>query len=144
MPLPLLSGSTVLLTDENSLPNCSLNHSPITCPLMASASLDLSFGSFTTWKPASSVVNFRNTFPETWEIVRLAYICRLMDGEKKEGNYVCLDAKYLRGKSSGGVLQKGRFVSNRGSWLSVSLLLRSCCICIIIADLPSFFNPPGK
>jgi hypothetical protein len=54
MPLPLLSGSTVLLTDENSLPNCSLNHSPITCPLMASASLDLSFGSFTTWKPASS------------------------------------------------------------------------------------------
>ena len=111
MPLPLLSGSTVLLTDENSLPNCSLNHSPITCPLMASASLDLSFGSFTTWKPASSVVNFRNTFPETWEIVRLAYICRLMDGEKKEGNYVCLDAKYLRGKSSGGVLQKGRFVS---------------------------------
>ena len=51
------------------------------------------------------------TFPETWEIVRLAYICRLMDGEKKEGNYVCLDAKYLRGKSSGDVLQKGRFVS---------------------------------
>ncbi len=51
------------------------------------------------------------TFPETWEIVRLAYICRLMDGEKKEGNYVCLDAKYLRGKSSGDVFQKGRFVS---------------------------------
>lgn len=24
MPLPFLSGSTVLLTDENSLPNCSL------------------------------------------------------------------------------------------------------------------------
>ena len=46
MPLPLLSGSTVLLTDENSLPNCSLNHSPITCPLMASASLDLSFRVF--------------------------------------------------------------------------------------------------
>ena len=34
-----------------------------------------------------------------------------MDGEKKEDNYVCLDAKYLRGKSSGDVLQKGRFVS---------------------------------
>lgn len=59
MPLPFLSGSTVLLTDENSLPNCSLNHSPISCPLMESASLDLSFGSFTTWKPAFSVVNFR-------------------------------------------------------------------------------------
>lgn len=59
MPLPFLSGSTVLLTDENSLPNCSLNHSPISRPLMESASLDLSFGSFTTWKPALSVVNFR-------------------------------------------------------------------------------------
>ena len=59
MPLPLLSGSTVLLMDENSLSNCSLNHSPIGCPLMASASLDLFVGSFTTWKPALSVVNFR-------------------------------------------------------------------------------------
>lgn len=59
VPLPLLSGSTVFLTDENSLPSCSLNHSPISCPLMASASLDLSLGSFTTWKPALSVVNFR-------------------------------------------------------------------------------------
>lgn len=59
MPLPFLSGSTVLLTDENSLPNCSLNHSPIGCPLMASASFDLSAGSFTTWKPALAVVNFR-------------------------------------------------------------------------------------
>ena len=59
MPLPFLSGSTVLLMDENSLLNCSLNHSSISCPLIASASLDLSFGSFTTWKPALSVVNFR-------------------------------------------------------------------------------------
>ena len=32
--------------DENSLSNCSLNHSPISCPLMASASLDLSFRVF--------------------------------------------------------------------------------------------------
>ncbi len=51
------------------------------------------------------------TFPDTWEVVRLAVICRLMDGEKKEGNYICLDAKYLRGKSSGDVLPKGKFVS---------------------------------
>ena len=29
--------------DENSLSNCSLNHSPISCPLMASASLALSY-----------------------------------------------------------------------------------------------------
>ena len=51
------------------------------------------------------------TFPDTWEVVRLANICRLMDGEKKEGNYICLDAKYLRGKSSGDVLPKGKYVS---------------------------------
>jgi type I restriction enzyme S subunit len=34
-----------------------------------------------------------------------------MDGEKKEGNYICLDAKYLRGKSSGEQLSKGKYVS---------------------------------
>ena len=34
-----------------------------------------------------------------------------MDGGKKEGNYICLDAKYLRGKSSVDILQKGKFVS---------------------------------
>ncbi len=51
------------------------------------------------------------TFPDTWEIVRLSHICRLMDGEKKEGNHVCLDAKYLRGKSSGDIIPKGKFVS---------------------------------
>ena len=34
-----------------------------------------------------------------------------MDGEKKEGNYICLDAKYLRGKSSGDHLSKGKFVT---------------------------------
>ena len=51
------------------------------------------------------------TFPETWGVVRLAHICRLIDGEKKEGDYVCLDAKYLRGKSSGDILPKGKFVS---------------------------------
>ncbi len=52
-----------------------------------------------------------NTFPDTWEVVKLAQICRLMDGEKREGNYICLDAKYLRGKSSGDILPKGKFVS---------------------------------
>ena len=51
------------------------------------------------------------TFPDTWEVVRLSHICRLMDGEKKEGNYVCLDAKYLRGKSSGDHLNSGKFVT---------------------------------
>ena len=36
-----------------------------------------------------------------------------MDGEKKEGQYICLDAQYLRGKSTGNKLIKGKFV-NKG------------------------------
>ena len=51
------------------------------------------------------------TFPETWEVAKLSHICRLMDGEKKEGKHICLDAKYLRGRSSGDFLPKGKFVS---------------------------------
>ena len=51
------------------------------------------------------------TFPDTWKVVKLSHICRLMDGEKKEGKHICLDAKYLRGKSSGDILTKGKFVS---------------------------------
>ena len=50
-------------------------------------------------------------FPNTWEVIRLSHICRLIDGEKKEGQYVCLDAKYLRGKSTGAQLNKGKFVT---------------------------------
>ena len=50
-------------------------------------------------------------FPDAWEVIKLAHICRLMDGEKKEGNFICLDAKYLRGKSTGETLSKGKFVS---------------------------------
>lgn len=49
-------------------------------------------------------------FPNNWEVVRLAHICRLIDGEKREGNFVCLDAKYLRGKSAGNLTSKGKFV----------------------------------
>ena len=49
-------------------------------------------------------------FPNTWKVVRLADICRLIDGEKKRGKHICLDAKYLRGKSSGDVLNEGKFV----------------------------------
>ena len=56
-------------------------------------------------------IELEYTFPETWEVVRLTHICRFMDGEKKEGDHVCLDAKYLRGKSSGEILPKGKFVS---------------------------------
>ena len=49
-------------------------------------------------------------FPGNWTIVRLSSICTLVDSEKKEGQRICLDAKYLRGKSAGDYLQKGRFV----------------------------------
>ena len=51
------------------------------------------------------------SFPESWKIVRLSQICRLIDGEKRSGSYPCLDAKYLRGKSSATILQAGKFVN---------------------------------
>ena len=49
-------------------------------------------------------------FPASWSVTRLFSVCSLIDGAKQEGQFVCLDAKYLRGKSSGEYLQKGRFV----------------------------------
>ena len=48
--------------------------------------------------------------PESWEKVKLSFVTSLTEGAKKEGNYVCLDAKYLRGKSTGELLSKGKFV----------------------------------
>jgi len=50
------------------------------------------------------------SFPNSWAIARLSSICILTDGEKKEGQNICLDAKFLRGKTEGDYLQKGRFV----------------------------------
>ena len=58
-------------------------------------------------------------FPSTWEVVRLSHICRLIDDEKKEGQYICLDAKYLRGKSTGTYLDKGKFVAKGNSIILV-------------------------
>lgn len=49
-------------------------------------------------------------FPQSWQLVRLSDVCRLVDGEKKSGNYPCLDAKFLRGKSAATMLNAGRFV----------------------------------
>ena len=49
-------------------------------------------------------------YPNSWAILRLKDICQLTDGEKKFGKGVCLDAKYLRGKSSATFIEKGRFV----------------------------------
>lgn len=48
--------------------------------------------------------------PESWRIAKLSLITSLIDGEKREGNSVCLDAKFLRGKSTGGILSKGKYV----------------------------------
>ena len=49
-------------------------------------------------------------YPNSWIVLRLKDICQLTDGEKKLGKGVCLDAKYLRGKSSATFIEKGRFV----------------------------------
>ena len=49
-------------------------------------------------------------FPASWSVARLSSVCSLIDGMKQEGQFVCLDAKYLRGKSSEEYLQKGKFV----------------------------------
>ena len=49
-------------------------------------------------------------YPNNWTVLRLKDICQLTDGEKKFGKGVCLDAKYLRGKSSATIIEKGRFV----------------------------------
>ena len=49
-------------------------------------------------------------YPNSWAVLRLKDICQLIDGEKKNGKCICLDAKYLRGKSSATIVEKGRFV----------------------------------
>jgi len=50
-------------------------------------------------------------FPNSWSVVRLSFICILTDGEKKEGQNICLDAKFLRGKTEGNYLKNGRFIT---------------------------------
>ena len=49
-------------------------------------------------------------YPNSWAVLRLKDVCLLTDGEKKTGKGICLDAKYLRGKSSATVIDKGKFV----------------------------------
>jgi len=49
-------------------------------------------------------------YPNSWAVLRLKDICQLIDGEKRNEKGVCLDAKYLRGKSSAAVIDKGKFV----------------------------------
>lgn len=43
-------------------------------------------------------------------MLRLKDICQLIDGEKKNGKGIYLDAKFLRGKSSASIVEKGKFV----------------------------------
>lgn len=50
-------------------------------------------------------------FPESWSVVKLKDICQLTDGIKKDSKQICLDAKFLRGKSNGEYLCKGKFIS---------------------------------
>ena len=49
-------------------------------------------------------------YPNNWSVLRLKDICQLIDGEKSNGKGICLDAKYLRGKSSATIVEKGKFV----------------------------------
>lgn len=49
--------------------------------------------------------------PDTWEWLRLGQLCQLLDGEKKSGvKCPYLEAKYLRGKIEGSILESGKFV----------------------------------
>ena len=57
--------------------------------------------------------------PESWECGKLSLISSLIDGEKREGNYVCLDAKFLRGRSTGEILPKGKFVRKNNNIILV-------------------------
>jgi type I restriction enzyme S subunit len=56
------------------------------------------------------VLDVEIIYPNNWLLTRLKDVCQLIDGEKSTGNYICLDAKYLRGKSEGTYLNQGRFV----------------------------------
>ena len=58
-------------------------------------------------------------YPNSWAVLRLKDICQLIDGEKRNGKGICLDAKYLRGKSSATSVEKGKFVYARDNIILV-------------------------
>ena len=58
-------------------------------------------------------------YPDGWCVVRLKDVCQLIDGVKMSGKGICLDAKYLRGKSSPTYIDKGRFVRANDSIILV-------------------------
>jgi len=49
-------------------------------------------------------------FPSSWSLTRLNAVCQLTDGLKTTGKQCLLDAKYLRGKSSGTIVEQGKLV----------------------------------
>ena len=55
-------------------------------------------------------IDIELAFPRSWQIVRLGDVCRLIDGEKKSGSYPCLDARFLRGKTTATMLNAGKYV----------------------------------
>jgi type I restriction enzyme S subunit len=58
-------------------------------------------------------------FPDNWAVVRLKDICQLTDGERKIGNGICMDAKFLRGKFPATIVDRGRYVYNGDSVILV-------------------------
>ena len=50
--------------------------------------------------------------PSSWSLARLNAVCQLTDGLKATGKQCLLDAKYLRGKSSGTIVEQGKLVYN--------------------------------
>ena len=49
-------------------------------------------------------------FPSSWSLARLNAVCQLTDGLKTTGKQCLLDAKYLRGKSFGTIVEQGKLV----------------------------------
>ena len=45
-------------------------------------------------------------YPNSWVVSRLKDVCQLTDGEKRTGKGICLDAKYLRGKSPATIIER--------------------------------------
>ena len=41
----------------------------------------------------------------------MSFICQLIDGIKTKGKQICLDAKFLRSKAAGTMIEQGKFVS---------------------------------
>lgn len=61
--------------------------------------------------PEITEAEIPHDIPDTWEWLRLGHLCQLLDGEKLSGvKYPYLEAKYLRGKIEGSILESGKFV----------------------------------